>query len=103
MATKVRYILIHLFYCCATCVVIVRSQKSADDSYYQRSQGYNLFGIPQPGDSDYRTFVYNNRRYGQYQPNGYGYPGDPNRIGQDPRFRYDQVSKFINLYFHDSQ
>lgn len=54
---------------------------------------YDRFSRPDPGDPGYRTFTYNNRRYGQYQPNdfsGVRLPGDPNRVGQDVRFRYDE-------------
>lgn len=48
-----------------------------------------------------RTYTYNDRRYGHYQPNGYGYqfPGQkhPNQypqgvpLGED-KFKYDPVS-----------
>lgn len=50
-----------------------------------------------------RTYVYGNRRYGYYQPNGYGdqYPGQyqpeqfPGNTGLgDDRFKFDPVSKF---------
>jgi len=48
-----------------------------------------------------RTYFHNNRRYGYYQPNGYGqlYPGQnqpeqyPGNTGLgDDRFKYDPVS-----------
>lgn len=48
-----------------------------------------------------RTYTYNNRRYGSYQPNGFGqqYPGQsqpgqyPGGLPQgDDRFKYDPVS-----------
>lgn len=49
----------------------------------------------------FRTYTYNDRRYGHYQPSGYGlqYPGQklPNQypqgvpLGED-KFRYDPVS-----------
>lgn len=52
----------------------------------------------------FRTYTFNDRRYGHYQPNGYGanYPGR-NPAGQYPqgmpnedRFRFDPVSKKLN-------
>lgn len=55
--------------------------------------------------SYYRTYTYNDRRYGHYQPNGYGYqyPGQkhPNQypagvpLGED-KFKYDPVSRQSN-------
>lgn len=66
---------------------------------------YNRDGIyipPNPGDRDYKTFTYNNRRYGQYQPHYYygrGEPIDPRRMGpHDRRYPLDPVSicKIIN-------
>lgn len=67
----------------------------------QSSRHYNRDGVyvpPNPGDRDYKTFTYNNRRYGQYQPNYYygrGEPLDPRRIGGlpgDRGFPFDPVS-----------
>jgi len=53
----------------------------------------------------FRTYVHGNRRYGYYQPNGYGqYPGQyqpdqyPGNTGLgDDKFKYDPVSKFISF------
>lgn len=55
-----------------------------------------------------RTYTYNDRRYGHYQPNGYGYqyPGQkhPNQypagvpLGED-KFKYDPVSIEKDTYF----
>lgn len=61
---------------------------------------YNIYGpqtynIPNPGDKDYRTFVYKGRRYGQLNSYYEGTPGDPRIRGQDDRFSYDRV----RLYF----
>ncbi|XP_055594157.1 acetylcholinesterase isoform X2 [Uranotaenia lowii] len=68
-----------------------------DPRWYSREGDFN-YHLPNPGDPDYRTYTYNNRRYGYYQPNGYGqqYPGQ-NLPGQYPtntalgedRFQYD--------------
>ncbi|XP_060515824.1 neuroligin-like protein glit-1 isoform X2 [Cylas formicarius] len=55
--------------------------------YGQQNQPYN---IPNPGDKDYRTFVYKGRRYGQQNNYYYGVPGDPRIRGQDERFFYDR-------------
>lgn len=51
----------------------------------------------------YRTYTFNDRRYGHYQPNGYGanYPGRnppgqyPQGMPNEDRFRFDPVSKLI--------
>ncbi|ENN74137.1 hypothetical protein HUJ04_012782 [Dendroctonus ponderosae] len=56
---------------------------------------YNIYGpqtynIPNPGDKDYRTFVYKGRRYGQLNSYYEGTPGDPRIRGQDDRFSYDR-------------
>lgn len=67
---------------------------------YQPNQ-YNIYGqqlpynIPNPGDKDYRTFIYKGRRYGQQNNYYYGVPGDSRIRGQDERFSYDRVSKSI--------
>uniref|UniRef100_A0A2M4BC65 Putative gliotactin n=1 Tax=Anopheles marajoara TaxID=58244 RepID=A0A2M4BC65_9DIPT len=68
-----------------------------DPRWYSREGDFN-YKIPNPGEPDYRTYTFNNRRYGFYQPNGYGqqYPGQ-NQPGQypdntglgDDRFKYD--------------
>lgn len=53
----------------------------------------------------FRTYVYGNRRYGYYQPDGYGdqYPGQykpeqfPGNTGLgDDRFKFDPVSEFFS-------
>lgn len=85
-----------LFFYLVWFIICVKCQNYGEE-FYRPSYDYNNFNsynVPNPGDRDYRTYVYNNRRYGQYQPNGYDgrYPGDPNLIGQDVRFRYDQVN-----------
>ncbi|XP_060666531.1 acetylcholinesterase [Drosophila nasuta] len=62
---------------------------------------YSRVGVdyqwPNPGDPDYRTYTFNDRRYGHYQPNGYGanYPGRnppgqyPQGMPNEDRFRFD--------------
>lgn len=66
---------------------------------------FALFSQRNDGNFLYRTYVYGNRRYGYYQPNGYGdqYPGQyqpeqfPGNTGLgDDRFKFDPVSKFFN-------
>lgn len=58
----------------------------------------------------HRTYIYNERRYGYYQPNGYGhqYPGQkqPNQyplgvpLGED-KFKYDPViADFLQMSQH---
>uniref|UniRef100_A0A182TIQ4 Secreted protein n=1 Tax=Anopheles melas TaxID=34690 RepID=A0A182TIQ4_9DIPT len=68
-----------------------------DPRWYSREGDFN-YKIPNPGDPEYRTYTFNNRRYGYYQPNGYGqqYPGQslpgqyPSNTGLgDDRFKYD--------------
>lgn len=53
-----------------------------------------------------RTYFHNNRRYGYYQPNGYGqtYPGQnqpeqyPGNTGLgDDKFKYDPVSNSFDV------
>lgn len=68
--------------------------------YYSRD---GLYGPPNPGDRDYRTYTYNNRRYGQNLPGQNGLPGVPAYPGQpgyypnqDDRNRYSPVSREIN-------
>ncbi|KAF7273692.1 hypothetical protein GWI33_013605 [Rhynchophorus ferrugineus] len=62
---------------------------------YQHNQ-YNTYGeqlpynIPNPGEKDYRTFIYKGRRYGQQNNYYYGIPGDSRIRGQDERFSYDR-------------
>lgn len=51
----------------------------------------------------FRTYTFNDRRYGHYQPNGYGanYPGRnppgqyPQGMPNEDRFRFDPVSAVI--------
>ncbi|KAB0801415.1 hypothetical protein PPYR_05769 [Photinus pyralis] len=72
----------------------VTAQNGYYGPYYQQNKPNENYRPPEPGDRDYRTFVYKGRRYGQYQPNNFdwqGAPGDPQRVGQDARFRYDPV------------
>nr|XP_023029317.1 cholinesterase [Leptinotarsa decemlineata] len=58
---------------------------------------YNEYGprLPyNPGDRDYRTYIYKGRRYGQSPSTNYynqGSPGDPRIRGQDERFTYDRA------------
>lgn len=61
---------------------------------YRQQFDYN---IPNPGDKDYRTFIYKGRRYGQQNNYYYGSPGDPRIQGQDDRFVYDRVS-FVSSF-----
>lgn len=91
--------LILLFLTSNLCIVSVSGQ--ADPYYGPYSQqnnpynNYDPYNPPNPGDRDYRTYTYNNRRYGQYSSNifnGRGQPGDPRLAGQDVRFTYDRVS-----------
>ncbi|XP_055382109.1 neuroligin-4, Y-linked [Condylostylus longicornis] len=75
-----------------------------DPRFYSR-EGVD-FPVQNPGDPDYRTYTHNDRRYGFYQPNGYGqkYPGQykPDQYpqgypqGQDT-FRYDPNNPSIPL------
>lgn len=79
------------------CLQIVSSQ-IAGGYYPQPNIPYNSYNIPSPGDRDYRTYTYNDRRYGQYLPpnyNGRTQPGDPNVAGQDVRFTYDRVGNIF--------
>lgn len=85
--------LVPLLLCAITCLRFSAAQ--IDGYYTQQNIPYNTYNIPSPGDRDYRTYTYNNRRYGQYLPNSYNgrqQPGDPNVAGQDVRFTYDRVS-----------
>ncbi|XP_065165136.1 neuroligin-2 isoform X3 [Atheta coriaria] len=85
------------------CVVITVAQDYGRERYpyppnpptYNRNPyayPHDPYNRPDPGDRDYRTFFYNGRRYGQQatSSNNREYPGDPNRVGQDERFLYDQ-------------
>ncbi|XP_038110075.1 cholinesterase isoform X1 [Culex quinquefasciatus] len=103
-------------WCCVTAPIllifctVVHGQyyTTRDPRWYSREGDYN-YHLPNPGDPDYRsllgtsygTYTYNNRRYGYYQPSGYGqqYPGQ-NLPGQYPqntglgedRFKYDPAN-----------
>lgn len=62
---------------------------------------YNEYGPriphhPNPGDRDYRTYIYKDRRYGQqsFYNYGDGRPGDPRILGQDERFIYDRQGNY---------
>lgn len=82
----------------ALCLKITAAQ--IDPYYTQQNVPYDTYNIPSPGERDYRTYTYNNRRYGQHLPNGYNgrrQPGDPNVAGQDVRFTYDAVI-VVTLY-----
>lgn len=84
-----------VFWCCV--LVACVAGQTRDPKFYSR-EGVRDFLWPNPGDPDYRTYTFNDRRYGHYQPNGYGqrYPGQ-NYPGQYPqgvpqgedRFRFD--------------
>lgn len=68
---------------------------------------YNAYGppnrpvLPDPGDRDYRTYVFKGRRYGQNNNYNYGpwRVGDPRIQGQDPKFSYDPVSDGFRYAF----
>lgn len=80
---------------------LYQQQEGQFGAYYQQNHPYNRHHIPEPGDRDYRTYTFNNRRYGQYPPYDHysrGQPGDPRRVGQDVRFSYDPVSKNKTIY-----
>ncbi|XP_037909461.1 cholinesterase isoform X3 [Hermetia illucens] len=71
--------------------------QTRDPKFYSR-EGDRSWPWPNPGDPDYSTYTFNDRRYGQYQPSGYGqkYPGQnyPNQYPKDvlqgeDRFRFD--------------
>lgn len=84
-----------IYWFCFVPLLCLKTVLAQLDGYYQQNIPYNTYNIPSPGDRDYRTYTYNNRRYGQYLPNSYTgrtQPGDPNVAGQDVRFTYDRVS-----------
>ncbi|XP_018325997.1 neuroligin-4, Y-linked isoform X2 [Agrilus planipennis] len=91
-----------VFVCCELYVKFASGQNNQGDVYYGQNNPYQTYNPPEPGDRDYRTFTYNNRRYSQYQPNTYynsrGQPGDPRRVNQDPRFKYDQQGNQEPIY-----
>ncbi|XP_017462921.1 PREDICTED: uncharacterized protein LOC108356299 isoform X5 [Rhagoletis zephyria] len=69
--------------------------QTRDPRFYSRP-GVNDYNWPNPGDPDYRTYIFNDRRYGHYLPNGYGsnYPGRnspgqyPQGMPNEERFRF---------------
>lgn len=82
------------------------------DFYNSREQTSRSSRLPSPGDSDYRTYVYNNRRYGTdpsrynpYNPNinqPGGFPYNPiNTNPLDDQFKYNIVS--INFCFIENR
>lgn len=104
--------LLALFLCAG-----VHSQSNKDLYNGYNSEFYNTreydaartTSIPNPGDKDYRTYVYNNRRYGTdlsrynpYNPNinqPGGFPYNPlNTNPLDDSFKYNTVSTPIKLY-----
>jgi neuroligin len=78
------------------CYVLGQYQPYGNVPYDQQNpydQYNNPYNIPNPGDRDYRTYVYKGRRYGQ-QSNYYNNrwrPGDPRIQGQDEHFFYDPL------------
>lgn len=84
------------------------------NEFYNKNDGPREYKMPSPGDSDYRTYVYNNRRYGtdptRYnpynpninQPGGFPYhpiqynPLNPNPM--DDQYKFNAVS--IVYYLH---
>lgn len=67
------------------------SWTSAQSDPGSSGREYNKDGIyipPNPGDSDYKTYTYNSRRYGHYQPTGTQYnpyyPQYPPQQGMHP-------------------
>lgn len=94
--------------------VSVASQSNKDlyngqfNAYYNKQDQNKEYRVPSPGDTDYRTYIYNNRRYGTdptrsnpYNPNinqPGGFPYNPiNTNPLDEQFKYNTVSK-INLF-----
>jgi neuroligin len=78
------------------CYVVGQYHPYGNVPYDQQNpydQYNNPYNIPNPGDRDYRTYVYKGRRYGQ-QSNYYNNrwrPGDPRIQGQDEHFFYDPL------------
>lgn len=80
-----------------------------NNNYYSSQDIPRESRLPSPGDSDYRTYVYNNRRYGTdpsrynpYNPNinqPGGFPYNPiNTNPLDEQFKFNSVSNPFNLY-----
>lgn len=99
----------------------VRCQSNKDlyngqfrEDYYKthkQDSSRESYRIPSPGDSDYRTYVYNNRRYGtdptRYnpfnpninQPGGFPYnPLNPNPL--DDSYKFNTVSTSLLSRLH---
>lgn len=103
---KQRFVL-NVSLCIVLCLCLrVNGQNDQAGRYYGRDGA--PYVPPNPGDRDYKTFTYNNRRYGQPQHtyyNGRGGYLDPSRIGGVPpsdRHPYDPVRykyyQFILVY-----
>lgn len=60
-----------------------------NNEYYNVRRDASRDSLPKPGDSNYRTYVYNNRRYGA-DPNRYN-PYNPN-INQPGGFPYNPLN-----------
>lgn len=85
--------LVLLFFIILTVTLTTINCQTRDPRFYSR-EGVN-WDWPDPGDAEYRTYNYNGRRYGHYQPNGYGvkYPGQI--IPGQHINPFDPVSKII--------
>lgn len=90
-------LIIHICVVLLTCCVCVGGQSDQGGWFYGREGA--PYVPPNPGDLHYKTFTYNNRRYGLPQNNYYhgrgGIPYDPSRLGGVPpadRYPYDPVS-----------
>ncbi|KAH8325093.1 hypothetical protein KR074_010616 [Drosophila pseudoananassae] len=87
---KVKWLQVFLI---CVCLGHLAEAQTRDPRFYSRP------GVdwPNPGDPDYRTYTFNDRRYGHYQPNGFGanYPGRnspgqyPQGMPNEDRFRFD--------------
>ncbi|XP_037047980.1 cholinesterase isoform X2 [Bradysia coprophila] len=90
-----------VIWCCTIVIAllpIVAGQYTTRDPRFYSREGDFTYKWPNPGDPDYRTYTFNDRRYGHYQPDGYGsqYPGQK-QAGQYPagvplgedKFKYD--------------
>ncbi|KRG02818.1 acetylcholinesterase [Drosophila mojavensis] len=85
----------------ALSIILLQSLPQSIDAQTRDPRFYSRVGVdyqwPNPGDPDYRTYTFNDRRYGHYQPNGYGanYPGRnppgqyPQGMPNEDRFRFD--------------
>ncbi|XP_044315331.1 acetylcholinesterase [Drosophila rhopaloa] len=78
------------------CTCFTQTQAQTRDPRFYSRPGVD-YHWPNPGDPDYRTYTFNDRRYGHYQPNGFGanYPGRnapgqyPQGMPNEDRFRFD--------------